>query len=87
MALLLRKWPSIVLVTVLECCFSTPRIIIQKWLASTRTPTPRGEMTFETASATCVVRRSCSCRRRANMFTMRGILLRPITLSFGRYAT
>src|SRR5690606_1424306 len=36
------KTPRIALVMVREFCFSTPRIIMQRWLASTTTPTPRG---------------------------------------------
>ncbi len=56
--LFVRKLPSIVLVMVLEPCFSTPRIIMQKCWASHRTPTPRGLITSEIASATCCVKRS-----------------------------
>ena len=41
-SLLVRKAPSIALVTVPECCFSTPRIIMQKCRASATTPTPIG---------------------------------------------
>src|SRR5579862_9575505 len=37
-----RNAPSMVLVTVPEFCFSTPRIIMQKCCASTITPTPTG---------------------------------------------
>src|SRR5271154_2802246 len=37
-----RNSPSIALVTVPECCFSTPRIIMQKCCASHTTPTPLG---------------------------------------------
>src|SRR6266516_4923838 len=50
-ALFDRNEPSIVLVMVPECCFSTPRIIMQKWRASTKTATPRGEMALSTDSA------------------------------------
>ena len=32
-----------------ECCFSTPRIIMHKCLASITTPTPRGLTAFESA--------------------------------------
>src|SRR5579862_2940901 len=71
-ALRLRKLPSMVLVTVLDPCFSTPRIIMQKCWASHSTPTPRGEITWAIASATCCVSRSCNCSRRANMSTIRG---------------
>ena len=44
-------------------------------------PRPSGCSTSCIVSATCCVKRSCNCRRRANMSTMRGILLSPITLS------
>ena len=37
-----RKTPSIDDVTAAECCFSTPRIIMQRWRASITTPTPCG---------------------------------------------
>src|SRR5258707_1082589 len=42
----LRKHPSIELVTAAECCFSTPRIIMQRCRASITTPTPCGSITF-----------------------------------------
>src|ERR1017187_1533604 len=41
-----------------ECCFSTPRIIMQKWRASQITPTPSGLMASCTVCATCCVSRS-----------------------------
>ena len=71
-------------VTAIEFCFSTPRIIMQKCMASMITPTPRGLTAFWMASAICTVRRSCTCRRRAKMSTRRGILERPTTLPLGR---
>src|SRR5262249_29149351 len=37
-----RNAPRIAEVMVLEPCFSTPRIIMQRWAASSTTPTPRG---------------------------------------------
>ena len=37
-----RKSPSIALVMVVEFCFSTPRITMQRWRASMMTPTPCG---------------------------------------------
>ena len=37
-----RKTPRTALVTVREFCFSTPRIIMQRWDASMTTPTPCG---------------------------------------------
>jgi len=45
-ALFLRNEPSVALVMVEERCFSTPRIIMQKWLASHNTATPRGRNNF-----------------------------------------
>jgi hypothetical protein len=78
-----RKAPSMGDVIVEECCFSTPRIIMHKFLASTITPTPSGFMALSIASAICVVRRSYTCNRRANTSTKRGTLLSPITLPRG----
>ena len=39
-----RKHPTMAEVTVEECCFSMPRIIMQRWRASTTTPTPCGSI-------------------------------------------
>ncbi len=74
-------------VTATEFCFSTPRIIMQKCIASITTPTPRGWMVSCIVSAIWVVSRSCTWRRRANMSTSRGIFERPTTFPFGMYAT
>ena len=41
-----RNAPSMALVMAPECCFSTPRIIMQKCRASQITPTPSGSMHF-----------------------------------------
>src|SRR4029077_10021207 len=49
-------------VIVEECCFSTPRIIMHRCLASTTTPTPCGLIALSITSAICVVRRSCTCQ-------------------------
>src|SRR2546430_6367755 len=76
--------PRKALVTVLEFCFSTPRIIMQRWYASITTPTPRGSSTSMSASATWSVRRSCTWSRRANTSITRGILERPTRRPFGR---
>ena len=70
-------------VTAIEFCFSTPRIIMQKCMASMTTPTPLGWMTSWIVSAIWTVSRSCTCSRRANMSTRRGIFERPTTLPFG----
>src|SRR4051794_7142840 len=56
----LRKAPSIEEVTAAECCFSTPRIIMQRWRASTTTPTPSGAIACWMLSAICIVNRSCT---------------------------
>src|SRR5260370_19323161 len=50
-----RKAPSMALVTVPDCCFSTPRIIMQKGRASQITPTPFGSSTSCSVCATCCV--------------------------------
>src|SRR5438552_16101783 len=76
--------PRRALVIVLEFCFSTPRIIIQRWYASITTPTPRGSSTSMSASATWPVSRSCTWSRRANTSITRGILERPTKRPFGR---
>src|ERR1039457_4606361 len=57
-SLRLRNAPSMALVIAPECCFSTPRIIMQKWRASQITPTPSGLMASCTVCATCCVSRS-----------------------------
>src|SRR5260221_8476676 len=79
--------PRRALVTSLEFCFSTPRIIMQRWYASITTPTPRGSSTSISASATWSVSRSWTCSRRANTSITRGIFERPTKRPFGRYAT
>src|SRR5262245_59581341 len=71
--------PSIELVTAIECCFSTPRMIMHKCWASMTTATPFGLTLYWMVSATSFVSRSCTCKRRANMSTSRGILLSPMT--------
>ena len=55
-----------------ECCFSTPRIIMQRCSASRMTATPCGLMASVMASAIWRVRRSCTCRRRAKTSTSAG---------------
>ena len=47
------KTPRIAEVTVAECCFSTPRIIMQRCCASRMTATPCGSMASVMASAIC----------------------------------
>ena len=75
------------LVTANEFCFCTPRIDMHRCVASMTTATPTGEIFSLIVSAIWLVRRSCTCSRRANTSTSRGILLNPITLVLGMYAT
>ena len=70
-------------VTAIEFCFSTPRIIMQKCMASITTPTPRGWSVSWIVCATWTVSRSCTWSRRANMSTRRAILERPTTFPSG----
>src|SRR5207253_1300622 len=79
--------PSMHDVTATDCCFSTPRMIMQKCMALTTTATPRGCTASCRASAISTVSRSCTCSRRAYMLTRGGILDSPTTLPAGRYAT
>src|SRR5437660_5664046 len=44
-----RKQPNMEDVTAAECCFSTPRIIMQRWRASITTPTPAAGWFFESS--------------------------------------
>jgi hypothetical protein len=76
--------PSIELVTANEFCFSTPRIDMHRCVPSQTTATPAGSIFCRMVSAIWLVIRSWICRRRANMSTIRGILLKPITRRFGR---
>src|SRR5206468_10130449 len=55
--------PRRALVTVLEFCFSTPRIIMQRWYASITTPTPRASSTSMSAPATWSASRSSTWSR------------------------
>src|SRR5262249_20644333 len=81
-----RKAPSIADVTALEFCFSTPRISMQRWMASTTTATPRGWRTSFKVLAICVVKRSWTCSRRLNISTSRGSFDSPTILREGMYA-
>lgn len=77
-AILLRKAPEKSEVVVNECCFCTPLICMQRCCASMTTATPSGLSVFCMQSLICVVSRSCTCKRRANASTTRGILLSPV---------
>ena len=79
--------PSGVGVVIEAAHFCTPRIIMQKWAASITTPTPRGCSTSMIASAIWSVSRSCTCRRRAKMSTIRAAFDRPMMRPWGTYAT
>ena len=56
-----------------EFCFSTPRIDMRRCVASIATATPRGSIFSQSVSAISLVRRAWICRRRAKMWTRRGI--------------
>ena len=62
---LLRNAPSMALVTAKEFCFSTPRIDMQRCVASMTTATPSGAIFSRMVSAIWFVSRSWICRRRA----------------------
>src|ERR1700710_2730374 len=72
-------------VVVTEFCFCTPRILIQRWRHSITTPTPHGLRVSCIQSRISLVRRSCTCRRRAYTSTTLGILLNPTTCPLGIY--
>src|SRR5438093_1510385 len=81
-----RKAPSIADVTALEFCFSTPRMSMQRWIASMTTATPRGWSASFSVFAIWVVSRSCTCSRRLYISTSRGIFERPTIFLRGMYA-
>ena len=66
-----------------EFCFSTPRIIMQRWRASIITPTPLACASSITTCEICSVSRSWSCSRRANTSTSRASFETPNTLPLG----
>ncbi len=82
-----RKAPSIADVTAFEFCFSTPRISMQRWIASITTATPRGWSTSFSVFAIWVVSRSCTWSRRLNISMSRGIFESPTIFRCGMYAT
>ena len=69
--------PRMALVVVDEFCFSTPRIAMHRCTPSSTTATPTGLSNSCTASAIWVVRRSCTCKRRAYRSVMRANLDSP----------
>ena len=60
-----RKMPSMRLVTMVDPCCCTPRVLMQPCTASITTPTPCGCSTRSSPSAISTVMRSWICRRRA----------------------
>jgi len=70
-------------VTVEECCFSTPRIIMQRWRASDDDAHTLGVDRLLNGVGNLPVSRSCTCKRRAKNLYQRAILLRPITFPLG----
>ena len=77
-----RMQPRTADVTVRDCAFFTPRMAMHMWSHSVTTITPRASMPSISASATCWVRRSCTCGRRAYSSTSRASLLKPATWPF-----
>src|SRR4029079_19131283 len=82
-----RKRPRTADVVMIVPGLRTPRMTAHRWVASMTTPTPCGASRSWRKSATCWVSRSWTCRRRAYISTMRGILDRPMTRPRGIYAT
>ena len=78
-----KKSPRSAEVVVVAFAFCTPRICIQKCLASMTTPTPFAPMCVLKASAICSVSCSWICKRLANISTRRGILESPTTFLSG----
>src|SRR5699024_7936350 len=74
-----RSWPRTADVIVEEPGFCTPRIDMHRCSASTTTIAPRGCRCVTSASAICVVRRSCTCGRRAKTSTSRASFDSPVT--------
>ena len=67
-----------------EFCFSTPRMTMQKCMASMTTPTPRGWIVSWIVCAIWTVSRYWTWRRREYRSTRRGILDNPTTFPLGR---
>src|SRR5262245_27727988 len=73
------KLPSIEDVTTTAFCFSTPRIIRERWRASMTTPTPCALIESHTVAAIWSVSRCWICSRRAYISESRASLLMPKT--------
>lgn len=80
-----RMDPSMLLVIVVLPTFCMPRMAMQRWEDSMTTPTPRGFSISKMASATCLVRRSCTWSLRENISAKRASLERPRTQRSGIY--
>src|SRR5690606_30265635 len=78
--------PSNAEVVVIEFCFCTPRIIMQRCCASITTATPRGLRVSLIAFMISTVRRSCTWSLLAYTSTTRASLLRPVIHPLGMYA-
>ena len=78
-----RNAPNMRLVVILVLAFFTPRIMAHMWAPSTTTATPWGCRASWMKLAICEVICSWICSRRANISTIRGILLNPTTLPSG----
>src|SRR5574341_1468806 len=72
-AALRRNCPRMAEVTITLPGFLMPRIVMHRWAASTTTATPWGRKAFIIVSAIWLVKRSCSCGRRARSSTTRAI--------------
>ena len=77
-----RKIPSMADVFITEFCFSTPRIIMQRCLASMMTATSSTSVAVFIARAISMVRSSWFCNRRAYISTILATLDRPMTNLF-----
>jgi len=74
----LRKPPSTADVIVNAPGFLTPRSVIQVCSASMTTITPTGASLSKSVCAICCVKRSWTCKRRANISAMRASFDKPI---------
>mmetsp|Transcript_104965 Transcript_104965/g.146353 ORF Transcript_104965/g.146353 Transcript_104965/m.146353 type:complete len:207 (+) Transcript_104965:54-674(+) len=81
----IRNEPSMLDVTVDVVVFSTPLMTMHMCLASMTTPTPDGCSVSMRDCAISVVRRSCTCNRRAYTSTIRASLDNPRILPLGMY--
>lgn len=83
----LRNIPENADVVVTAFAFCTPLRVMQVCEASMTTATPSGLSVSWMQSRICTVRRSCTWRRRAYVSTTLAILLSPVMVPSGMYAT